>query len=132
MNRKFLLVFLFGVSLLFAFTTVNDQDEWEVPGKYERMENPYSADKESLKVGKSLYNKHCKSCHGNEGLGDGSKAAQLETPCGDFTAEAFQSQSDGAVFYKSKFGRGDMPSFEKKIPYDEDIWHVVNYMRTFE
>ena len=117
--------------ILLAFTTADFQTEpWEVPAKYEKMKNPTTSDKASLKVGKKLYNKHCKSCHGSEGLGDGSKAAQLDTPSGDFTADSFVTQSDGALFYKSKIGRDDMPSFEKKIPYDEDIWHVVNYMRT--
>jgi len=25
-----------------------------------------------------------------------------------------------------------MPSFKKKIPDQEDIWNLVNYMRTFK
>ncbi len=117
-------LFLCGSSS-FTFT------DWVVPAKYEKMKNPHKADNASLKMGKSIYNKHCKSCHGSEGLGDGSKAAQLDTPCGDFSTEEFQAQSDGALFYKSRFGKDDMPNFEKKIPYEEDIWHVINYIRTF-
>ena len=125
----FLIIFV-GIIFL-SFTYEGSQTEpWEVPAKYEKMTNPQDADKASLKEGKKIYNKHCKSCHGSEGLGDGSKAAQLDTPCGDFTADSFVAQSDGSLFYKSKIGRDEMPSFEKKIPYDEDIWHVVNYMRT--
>lgn len=127
---------IFSIMLLtmvfWAFTEMPDQNsKWVVPDKYNKMENPYEADKESLKIGKRLWSKHCKSCHGSEGLGDGSKAATLDTPAGDFTADAFTSQTDGALFYKSKFGKGDMPNYEKKIPYDEDIWHLVNFMRTF-
>jgi len=117
----------FFIMLSFTFSTYTD---WVVPKKYKNMENPYEADKASLKAGKSIYNKHCKSCHGAEGLGDGSKAAQLDTPCGDFSSEEFQAQTDGTIFYKSRFGRDDMPNFEKKIPYEEDIWHVCNYIRT--
>ena len=123
----FLAVFTF-----LAMTSYDQGEPWVVPDKYENMENPYEANNESLKIGKSVYNKHCKSCHGKEGLGDGSKAAQLDTPCGDFSTEEFQSQSDGALFYKSYIGRDEMPNYEKKIPYEEDVWHVVNYMRTFE
>jgi mono/diheme cytochrome c family protein len=48
---------------------------------------------------------------------------------GDFSSEAFQKQSDGALFYKTTIGRDDMPEFAKKIPDDEDRWLVVNYMR---
>ena len=109
-----------------------ENDPWPVPEKYESMTNPIDADKAALSLGKSLYTKHCKSCHGKEGLGDGPKAAQLDTPSGDFTAEEFQSQSDGAIFYKTVEGRDDMPSFKKKIPDDEEVWSIIIYIRTLE
>lgn len=125
-------VFCFGMMFLFAFVSDDQVKPWDVPDKYEKMENPEEANKQSLKVGKRLWKKHCASCHGGDGLGDGSKAAQLDTPAGDFTTEAFQSQSDGAIFYKSWIGRDEMPNYEKKIPYEEDVWHLVNYMRTFK
>ena len=126
------LAVVMGTMVLSSFVEDTQNDPWPVPAKYDKMENPVKADKESLSIGKSLYNKHCKSCHGKEGLGDGSKAAQLDTPSGDFTADEFISQTDGALFYKSVEGRDDMPGFKKKIPDDEDMWSVVNYMRTFE
>jgi len=129
-NMKFKLFAALLAGLFLSFTII-DQDPWVVPDNYNNMDNPVAADDESLDIGKSLYNKHCKSCHGKEGWGDGSKAAQLETPCGDFTEDYFTSQSDGSIFYKTIKGRGDMPGFEKKIPDSEDVWHVVNYVRSF-
>ncbi len=120
--------------VLLAFMPVdNNQDpSWKVPDSFLKMENPIEANNSSISKGKALYNQHCKTCHGKEGLGDGPKAAQLETPSGDFTDELFTSQPDGAIFYKTREGRGDMPAFNKKLPYEEDVWHIVNYMRTFE
>jgi len=44
----------------------------------------------------------------------------------------FQAQSDGALYYKIAEGRDDMPSFKKKIPDAEDIWNLVNYVRTLK
>lgn len=133
MKNKILLALATVIVTMVFYSFVGDvQDPWPVPEKYEKMKNPVTADKESLDIGKSLYNKHCKSCHGKEGLGDGPKAAQLDTPSGDFSSDEFQSQSDGALFYKSIEGRDDMPGFKKKIPDEEDMWSVVNYMRTFE
>ncbi|MEZ4959284.1 MAG: cytochrome c [Saprospiraceae bacterium] len=85
-----------------------------------------------MKAGKPLWTKHCASCHGKSGLGDGSKAAQLDTPGGDFTSDAFQNQTDGALFYKTVEWRDDMPGFKKKIPDEEDLWHLVSYMRTLK
>ncbi|MEP7110072.1 MAG: cytochrome c [Ferruginibacter sp.] len=105
---------------------------WVVPDKYIKMINPVKSDDASVATGKTLYNKHCKSCHGTKGKGDGSKAAQLDTECGDFTTADFKKEVDGALFYKTFEGRDDMPSYKKKIPEADDIWAVVNYMRTLQ
>lgn len=120
---------------IMAFSIPQDQKKagpWEVPAKYEKMENPYKDDASIIKVGKMLWSKHCKSCHGNMGLGDGPKAAQLETFPGDFSTEEFQAQSEGALYYKSYIGRDEMPNFEKKITDEEDQWAVINYIRTMK
>jgi mono/diheme cytochrome c family protein len=101
---------------------------WPVPDSYKTMKNPVTFDKTGAAA---LYSTHCKSCHGKDGLGDGPKAAQLDTPSGDFSAETFQKQTDGALFYKTLEGRDDMPSYKKKIPDPEDMWQLVHYLRTF-
>lgn len=115
-----------------AAKPVPQTSSWTVPASANAKTNPVKADKSSLSIGKSLYTKHCASCHGKSGLGDGPKAAQLDTDSGDFSSAAFQRQTDGALFYKTMEGRGDMPSYKKKIPDEEDIWHLVNYMRSFK
>ena len=93
------------------------------------MKNPTDP-KADIAIGKSLYSKHCKSCHGKEGYGDGPKAEEQDGDLGDFSTSEFQAQSDGALFYKTTIGRNDMPEYVKKMPEDEDRWLVVNYMRT--
>lgn len=113
----------------FSFTAL--QEPWPVPDKYNKMANPLKGDASTLSTGKEIWAKHCQSCHGKSGKGDGSKAAQLKTLPGDFTKASYQKQSDGSMFYKTLEGREDMPSFKKKIPDQDDIWAVVNYMRTF-
>ncbi len=116
----------------FAFTLIQQSKPWPVPEKSAKMANPVKADKASIAAGKSLWNLHCASCHGKTGLGDGSKAAQLKTQPEDMTKAALQGQSDGSMYYKISEGRDDMPSFKKKIPDAEDIWNVVNYIRTLK
>lgn len=129
--KTFKILMIIGVLSvgLFSFTKLV-QEEWKVPDKYQKMKNPTEADKDNLADGKDLYNKHCKSCHGKEGYGDGTKADEVEGDLGDFSSEEFQSQSDGAIFYKSYFGRDDMPNYEKKIPDEDDMWYIVSYVRT--
>jgi mono/diheme cytochrome c family protein len=124
----------FFAIILFAFVPkTTTQDPWKVPDAAKNKVNPTKDDAAAtLATGKSLYNTHCKSCHGTKGKGDGPKAAQLDTESGDFTKSSFQSQTDGSLFYKTSEGRKDMPSFKKKIPDADDMWAVVNYMRTFK
>jgi len=118
--------------LMLSFAVPQDQpEEWPVPAEYKNMKNPVKADAESLQIGKMLYKKYCASCHGKTGLGDGPKARMLDTFSGDFSGDFYQNQTDGEHFYKTKEGRGDMPGYDGKVE-DEDIWHMINYMRTFK
>lgn len=122
-------IFFIGIVsfVFYSFTTIV-QDKWVVPEKYVNMKNPTDPSVD-IAIGKSLYNKHCKSCHGAEGYGDGTKANEVEGDLGDFSSAKFQAQTDGALFYKTTFGRDDMPEYTKKMPDDEDRWLIVNYMR---
>ncbi len=104
---------------------------WPVPDEYKNMENPVEKSEASIKAGMGLYVKYCASCHGRTGLGDGVKARTLKDFAGDFSAAYYQDQTDGEHFYKTKFGRGEMPKYEGKLS-DEDIWNIINYMRTFK
>ena len=126
-----ILTMMLAIVMLMSMGIQDDPAPWPVPDKDKNMENPEAADAESIKVGRMLYNKNCASCHGKTGLGDGPKARGLDTFSGDFSGALYQGQTDGEHFYKTKVGRGEMPKYEGKID-DEDIWHMVNYMRTFK
>lgn len=124
---------IMGSLVLVAFSIPQDQKKggpWTIPAEYKNKKNPYAGNADLVNVGKMLFAKHCKSCHGNEGLGDGPKAATLETFPGDFSTAAFQGASDGELYYKSIIGRDEMPNYESKIPEEEDRWAVVNHLRT--
>ena len=132
-KKAFILIASLFAVVLFAFVPKNSlPDPWSVPDAAKNKVNPLKGDAASIATGKDLYNQHCKSCHGTKGKGDGPKASQLDTECGDFTKAAFQSQTDGSLFYKTSEGRKDMPSYKKKIPEAKDIWAVVNYVRTLK
>lgn len=128
----FMLIVIFIAAASFTTYETKQQQPWAVPDKSSKMANPVKADASSVADGKALWAKHCQSCHGKTGKGDGTKAAGLDTHPGDFTKADFKNQSDGSLFYKVAEGRKDMPSFKKKIPDEDDIWSLVNYMRTFK
>ena len=123
--------FVSSVLLIFCASLTAQQKPWDVPANYKNMKNPVAKSDASNKAGMSLYTKNCASCHGRAGLGDGVKARALKTFPGDFSKAEYQDQTDGDHFYKTKFGRGEMPKYEGKLS-DDDIWNMVNYMRTFK
>lgn len=136
--KKILLtpVILFGTALLLFSVSSGfrsfQKKPWPVPDAAKNKKNPVASDAESIAAGKALWATHCKSCHGAKGLGDGPKAAQLKTEPGDFSKAETQSQTDGALFYKTSEGRDDMPKFKQKIPDADDIWSIVNFIRTLK
>jgi mono/diheme cytochrome c family protein len=132
--KKIILILFVSCAAFFsmAFIAAKPNDPWPVPEKYMKMVNPVKSDPASIAHGKELYIQHCQSCHGKKGKGDGPKAAQLDTECGNFPTAEFQKQPDGSIFYKTFEGRKDMPSYKKKIPDADDIWAIVNFIRTLK
>ena len=99
---------------------------WPVPDKDKTMKAPGKPD---LATGKEMWAKHCKSCHGTKGLGDGPKSASLKTLVPSFADKKFKAQADGDIYYQTIVGRDEMPNFEKKIIDEADRWAVVNYIK---
>lgn len=128
--RKLFFAFLILLMPLFVFGQ-KKPEPWPVPEEYKNMVNPVPKDEASIKEGQALYTKYCASCHGKTGLGDGVKSRVLQTYSGDFSGPEYQNQTDGEHFYKTKFGRGEMPKYDGRLQ-DEDIWKIVHYMRTFK
>ena len=125
------LLFVSASALMLNATLVAQPKPWVVPANFNSMKNPIAQSVASTKTGLDLYTKNCASCHGKAGLGDGVKARALKTFPGDFSKAEFQGQTDGDHFYKTKTGRSEMPKYEGKLT-DNDIWNLVNYMRTLK
>jgi mono/diheme cytochrome c family protein len=134
---KFKSVFVCAILLAFSFSQVmNAQaqkkaEPWPVPATEKAIANPVACDDATMKLGMSSWAKNCASCHGKTGLGDGPKGRMLKTHPGDFSTPDFQASTDGELFYRTKTGRNEMPSFDKKIP-DNEIWALVHHMRSFK
>lgn len=125
------LFFVSAAVLLLSATLVAQPKPWVVPANFKSMKNTIAMSDASTKAGQALFTKTCSPCHGKTGLGDGMKAKSLKQFPGDFSKPEFQNQTDGEHFYKTKTGRGEMTKYEGKLS-DDDIWNIVNYMRTFK
>lgn len=126
-------ILFFGSFTILSMTVIktNYQDPWEAPTEYQNMKNPYAGVEDEDRIGRMIYSKHCKFCHGSKGKGDGNQANLLETQVANFTSDAFKNQTDGSIYYKIYTGRDEMASFEKIITDEEDLWMVVNYIKSF-
>jgi mono/diheme cytochrome c family protein len=124
-----------AVTVLFS-QQVNAQAKakpWPVPDKDKVLKSTEKlGDAAVIANGKDLWAKHCKSCHGAKGIGDGPKSATLKTSPGDFTTAEFKTYTEGEIFYRMNKGRDEMPAYEKKIPDAKDRWSLVAYMRTLK
>ncbi len=124
-------LFFLCAAFVLSAALVAQPKPWVVPDNFKAMKNPVAKSDVSTKAGLALYTKNCASCHGKLGAGDGVKARSLKTNPGDFSKPVFQNLADGEIFYKTKNGRGDMPKYDGKLA-DDDIWNLVNYLRTLK
>ncbi len=125
-----LLLILAGSAVFFYFA---NRSEASLPGLGEQVPlvNPVPADEASLARGQALYQAYCVSCHGPQGRGDGPNAASLPVPPADLAVHV-PAHSDGELFRFIANGlRGTpMPAFKDRLS-EEEIWHLVNYIKTF-
>ncbi|HAX96627.1 MAG TPA: hypothetical protein DCY35_08940 [Prolixibacteraceae bacterium] len=103
-------------------------DNWPVPEEYNVMDNPVEFNNQNVRAGRDIYDKNCKSCHGDPG---NYNALPLVPPPPDAASEIMQANSDGQLYYKITIGRGAMPQFETTLGSD-DIWRAITYIRRFD
>lgn len=128
---KRLTTIIISVFLLSAFAIqAQVNNPWIVPEEYQEMVNPVEPNKKSNDAGKKLYKNYCMSCHGEYGHGDGIAANGLNVDPSDLTFDDIDTQKDGELFYKIKTGHDEMRTFSNTLS-DEQIWYLVNYIRTF-
>jgi mono/diheme cytochrome c family protein len=104
---------------------------WVAPAKADTIKNPLKGKPDAIAAGKKLYATYCTVCHGDKGKGDGIAAAGLNPRPANHTTEKFQSQSDGAIYWKITTGRAPMASYEKTLTVAQR-WQVIDYIRTLK
>ena len=96
------------------------------------IRNPFPPDPSSLEIGKQVYELRCQSCHGPGGRGDGTVASRLRTPPADLVVHVpLHPDRDLFGFILDGIPGTDMVPLGDLLT-DEQIWHVVNYVQTFQ
>ena len=101
-------------------------------GGDEILQNPFPPTPESLTNGAVAYAQICQACHGESGRGDGPAGAALDPPPADLLVHVpLHSEADLFRFIRDGIpGTGMAPLGDQLT--GEQIWHVVNYIRTLE
>jgi mono/diheme cytochrome c family protein len=125
MPRLIALVSLLTLSLLAQSPRPSSSD------KSRAANGPLAYTSKSIARGKQFYLIHCVECHDQDGKGLGRRDFN-GTPPADLTdPEAWtHGVSPEAIFSNIREGTKDeMPPFKGRLQ-DEQIWHVVNFVRS--
>ena len=94
--------------------------------------NPIVSNDASIALGRELYQQRCVACHGLTGMGDGSAAAALNPPPARLPLHVpLHSDGDIFAFIEGGFPGSAMPAFRGTLS-EEQMWHLVNYLRTLK
>lgn len=94
------------------------------------LKSPVPSTSESIARGKRLYSAHgCANCHGT----DGKALIEVVANATDLTDPAVwkNGTSEGLIFRSIRDGAGlAMPPFKTEVTAQEDLWHLVNFVRS--
>jgi len=111
----------------FPYTISAWRIEPAYPTTYFRSPVGYTAD--SIVHGATLYHRHCASCHGAHGRGDGPAVAALTTLPPDLTEHVLHHREGDLLWWlKDGIPGTPMPGFGARVG-DEGLWDVLNYLR---
>lgn len=94
-----------------------------------KLKSPVPFTKESIAKGRTLFARNCTACHGN----DGKSQVDVVANATDLTdpKQWGSGTSEGEIFRSIRDGAGNtMPPFKSQISKEEDLWHLVNFIRS--
>jgi mono/diheme cytochrome c family protein len=97
----------------------------------EAQDNPIELSEESIRAGRQVYGRFCRSCHGLRADGAGMTAPPGSTPANLVDDEWDHGSTGAEIFTVIKDGvapKFDMDAWEGRVS-DDDIWHVINFLR---
>jgi mono/diheme cytochrome c family protein len=117
------------------FTTVGHaqtegSDEKKVAKQdFKKLKTPVPYSKRSISRGRQIYIRYCTECHGP----DGKALMDVIADATDLTNPKrwLSGTTEGEIFRSIRDGAGvSMPPFSMQMKKEEDMWHLVNYIRS--
>jgi len=94
-----------------------------------KLKSPIPFTKKSINRGRTLFLGSCTACHGM----DGKAQVDVVADATDLTSPRLwrNGTTEGEIFKSIREGAGTgMPPFKFQIHQDEDLWNLVNYIRS--
>jgi copper transport protein len=93
-----------------------------------KLKSPVSYTKKSISQGRATYMRNCTGCHG----ADGKATVDVVADATDLTSPKLwkNGTTEGEIFRSIRDGQGaSMPTFKTQLK-EEEIWQLVNYIRS--
>jgi mono/diheme cytochrome c family protein len=124
MNTKYYISII--AALFILSSSAFAQDDWGITDEEKATTLQVDFTPDNIEMGGDVYEKSCKSCHGDIGQNNAIAPTFPDLGSGPYFAN-----TDGELYYKITKGKGAMPTFEKAVS-ESDRWKVVAYIRSFD
>ena len=94
-----------------------------------KLKNPIPYTRKSISEGRAVYIRNCAGCHGN----DGKAQVDVVADATDLTEPKTwkNGTTEGEIFRSIRDGQSaSMPAFKSQIRQEEDLWRMVNFIRS--
>jgi mono/diheme cytochrome c family protein len=128
---RFVSVVTFVVCVVVSVAVVTAQNPGGSP-EGQKLKNPVDSSAASITAGEKTFQKMCAFCHGKDAAGNGPLAPKGTSPSNLIDATWDRGETDGEIFLVLRDGAGpkfEMKGYKGKLP-DEQLWHVVNYLKS--
>jgi len=99
------------------------------PASARKLKNPLTPAEENIEAGRALFNRHCASCHGEDGKAKTDIAAAMKVKPTDLTGHTVHGITDGEIYWVITNGirNSGMPAFNAKTKPNER-WQMALYV----
>lgn len=105
------------------------QDKPLTRDEAKQLKSPVPYTKSSIARGRTLFINDCTGCHGN----DGKAQVDVIADATDLTDPKLwkSGTTEGEIYRSIRDGAGiSMPPYKNQIRKTEDLWHLVNFIRS--
>ena len=119
----------FAAAALLAATCLLAEDAPLSAAEAKKLKSPIAYSKKSITQGRAVFSRSCVGCHG----ADGKSQVDVVADATDLTDPKLWKSgiTEGEMFRSIRDGQGaSMPAFRTQIRKEEDLWHMVNFIRS--